>query len=208
MMEKEIKLFNFRENWHMVKPHLNNPELIEVLNSAMNESLENWYILRTEEGYKVDRRPRYKFGEGSYPWALTTSDGIFCRECGCTPVDGTYRSYQLLHGCHWIAQWAEKLGALMFPEYEWELWEGEKHTIALGEGEHELLVFDILLFENNDPSSLIDFVEGFECDINYAQHEYDREKNICTCWGTDEKDIEAYRKKVAEDLAEMEEYHD
>lgn len=208
-MEKEIKLFDFKENWGLVKPYLNNPELIGVLNQAMNEHEENWYELRTSEGIDVKKRPTYDYRTGKFPWALCSSTAVMCRACDCTPVDYTYRSFQLFHGCHWIAQWAVKLGELLFPEHEWELYEGEAHTVALGESDSELLILDILLFENNDPVSILDYVEGFaECDIKYAEHKYDKEKNLCTCWGKDEEDIKSYRKQIEEELAQMEECYD
>ena len=59
---KDAKLFDFKENWHMVQPHLNDPDILALLDEGMRDWCgESGNVWNREAG----------------PWAFTTRSGHF-----------------------------------------------------------------------------------------------------------------------------------
>lgn len=140
--------FDFKKNWHLVKPHLKNPELVKVLNDAMNDFLSqyptsiNWLRMVYPNATKFD------YNEGHKPWMLCQRARW---EGQSLPSGNGYRAYQAKGMCHWIARWTTKLGEIMFPQYKWitETEESGDHTFSIGFIDFDTppIFFDILLFE-------------------------------------------------------------
>jgi hypothetical protein len=75
------------------------------------------------------------------------------------PQSGTYRWYQVIGACHWLAPWLAELGRRIFPQLHWRLMEGEAHSFAYGADDAGTIkiIFDILNFEFKSAMELIEF---------------------------------------------------
>jgi hypothetical protein len=62
---KNIKTFNFKTDWNLLEPHLNNPEVLAALDESMSEFAKY-------HAYKD--MPPWDRKNGIGPWAYTTSD--------------------------------------------------------------------------------------------------------------------------------------
>ena len=133
------KIFDYEKHWKKVLPATKHPMAKKVLEKQLKSYCE-------ENGLEYDKN--------NGPWSY--SDFAFTTP----PKKDTYQWYQLFKGCHWMAEWNACIGSILFPERQWFILFGEKHSNAVGYDEFhdydgEDLIMDILLFKNNTCRSYI-----------------------------------------------------
>jgi hypothetical protein len=80
------------------------------------------------------------------------------------PKENTYKWYQCFHACFYLAKWQETLARKVYSEYDWRTY--QKHKIERRNGGHSttigrspkgnLLIFDILLFDNSSTEQILE----------------------------------------------------
>ena len=64
----KISIFNFEKDWHLVEPHLNDPEVTELLDQGMLR-----YSLRDDKWVHL---PLWDVENGHGPWEYTKLDAF------------------------------------------------------------------------------------------------------------------------------------
>ena len=82
---KSIKMFNFKENWNLVEPHLNEPEVLALLDKGMSE-----YAASKSD----DNLPQWDIENGIGPWAYARTDLLLER---CNNNHGDSFSIRMHH---------------------------------------------------------------------------------------------------------------
>lgn len=128
-----LSVFDFGKHWDMVKPHLENPVLMSILDRDM-KLLERY-------GITWDGRPWLASAQVSDYWDNKPE-----------PEEGSVEFYKAVGLCHWIAAWQAGLGRLLFTQMEWKVLRSQNHSIALGD---DKLIFDIIEYNQLTASEIM-----------------------------------------------------
>jgi hypothetical protein len=160
----EMKLFNFRKNWHKVKPYLFDKDVQDALNEGMFEMMENEIENFKEQNIKYDPN-NFIWIPGSAPYLYTTSS-YWCDRRKPKPYSVGW--YQCIHACYWLSPFCCALGEKIYPELDWQILENNRHSIAVGFKDcWSYMVFDILNFETLALEDIMDFASDEMPDAEY-----------------------------------------
>jgi len=159
----EPKVFNLRRYWSKkVKPYLFDEKVQHALNCGMEELMESWRYdakLTDKDLENADEctKQRFTWTPGSPPYLKTSSDyWLFHR----TPKEHSVGWYQCLHACHWICYFCFELGRKIYPNLDWEIVSGRRHSVAVGfKYDQPYMIFDILNFESMSAQNILDFAD-------------------------------------------------
>ena len=174
MKEIKPKVFNFRRHWSKkVKPHLFNEKVQFALDCGMEEVMDSWKFeakITTDEQFEAldeHMKARFTWVKGSPPYHKTSSDyWLYHRK----PLEHSVGWYQCLHACHWISYFCIELGVKIYPELDWYIVSGRRHSVAVGfKYGQPYMIFDILNFEHMTAEHILDFA-----DRNMTKKEYEK----------------------------------
>lgn len=156
MPEIKPKVFNFRRHWtKKVKPYLFDKDVQDALNYGMEEMMENWRL--DADLTKEHVKERYTWIKGSPPYHKTSSD-YWCYHR--KPLEHSVGWYQCVHGCHWICYFCIELGMKIYPQLDWYIVKGRRHSVAVGfKFDKPYMVFDILNFDFMSAENILDFAD-------------------------------------------------
>jgi hypothetical protein len=163
-----LNLFNFKDNWNLVKPFLKDEYVQQQLDYGMNLAMqwrkedvrERMGLSEKEFEKKLKENPswgkQFVWEHGTAPYLKTKSDYWLDRP---KPRKNSYQWYQCKHECHGIAYFCKALGEKIFPNLVWAIAEGEYHSVAIGVNDNNdiIEVFDILNFEDMTAEEIIEF---------------------------------------------------
>jgi hypothetical protein len=164
-MKNDMILFNFRKNWHKVKPFLFDKDVQNALNNAMNEFMQNEMEDLNERKVEYDIK-RFTWIPGTAPYLMTRSD-YWCDKR--KPKDYSVGWYQCFHACHWLSEFLLVLGEKIYPKLEWIIIQSNRHSIACGfKNNISYMIFDILNFETMTIDNIMDFSNNEISDEEYC----------------------------------------
>jgi hypothetical protein len=126
-MLSNIRYYDPVRNWHKIKPHLENPELNDILVTEFNKyTFGRWGMT---------------FTHGKFPYEYESSDWrLGSGHRGRTPTFWRY----VKHGaCHWLVIFNLKLAQLVEPKRAWRIITSEKHS-TVWDGADTLFDFNFL----------------------------------------------------------------
>jgi hypothetical protein len=201
-----VEVFDFKNKWHLVEPHLNDPDILSLLDDGMEEFCIH---------HKWSDLPDWDRKNGIGPWEYSRSDGHIqesldkanedpesdilwkkyiniCEKMGIDfeeifyedngpelevlgdnyhkefneitekhlPKPNTYKWYQCMHACYYLAEWQKALAKKVFPNFIWltiQKFIPKGHSTTFGIGpKGEKIIFDILLFDNTTLDEILD----------------------------------------------------
>jgi len=156
------KVFNFRKHWSKkVKPYLFHKDVQYALDIGMEELMESWRLEAkiSDEDLEKDEYIKYRFTwtKGSPPYHKTSSD-YWCYHR--KPLKHSVGWYQCRHCCHWICYFCIELGKKIYPQLDWYIVSGRRHSVAVGfKYDQPYMIFDILNFEDMSAENILDFAD-------------------------------------------------
>src|SRR5262249_31323578 len=112
-----------------VKPHLNNPRVVDTLVRDFNKYTYGLW--------------RKRFTAGQYPWNFASSYWWQEGHRGRTPGFWRYVAYR---ACHFLVNFALELAQLVEPNRKWRIITSRKHS-TVWDGEDTLFEFNFLAFD-------------------------------------------------------------
>ena len=184
MLEIKPKVFNFRKHWaKKVKPYLFHKDVQDALDCGMEDLMVSWrYESKiTDEKFKsLDEhmKQRFTWTPGNPPYQKTSSDYWAFRR---TPSEHSVNWYRCMQCCHWICWFCLELGMKIYPDLDWYIVSGRRHSVAVGfKNCKPYMVFDILNFEYMSAENILDFADRSMTKRNYEKkwRKENRKNNI------------------------------
>jgi hypothetical protein len=190
--KSSIDVFDFKNHWHLVTPHLHHPRVEAALIREGFDLQEGpWSQTRTSLWLeKVSSRYSDAVARGEVEdlgdpedWADESDyvDREYEARSAFNPKPGTYEWYQSFHDCHRLAPFLKELGKRVFPLLNWRILSGDDHSLAYGADRigNIIRIFDILNFDQMSAIELLDFAtrqsitaHGSAEDDRYAPPEF------------------------------------
>ena len=150
-IEHEPKVFNFRRHWEKkCRPHLFKPIVVSALEYGMHDIQYNWIMGYEKKGLTSDSVPRWDVVK--QPWKMS-----YWPIKGKPPKPHSISWYRPFGFCWGIAPFCKELGRCIYPELEWDIMIGDKHTVAVGfKDDKPYMIFDILNFDKKSAWEILD----------------------------------------------------
>ena len=150
IIEHEPKVFNFRRHWaKKCKPHLFKAIVVSALDFGMHDIQYNRIMRCKKRGLSTDNM--LGWDDVKEPWKMS---GFELRR----PKPHSVNWYRPFGYCWGIAPFCMELGRCIYPELEWRIITGYKHTVAVGfKDKKPYVVFDILNFDTMSAREILNF---------------------------------------------------
>jgi len=119
-----MRYYDLSKNWRKVRPHLNNPKVVETLHRDFNR----YTYVRWRQKFPSDC--------GQHPFDFE-SCGWWCEHRGRRPQ---YWQYCKHAACHWLVNFNLELAQLVLPKKPWRIITSVKHS-TVWDGDDTLFDF-------------------------------------------------------------------
>lgn len=173
------KIYDLKSNWHLLQPHLNDENVVNVLGKCLEDykeqfpncrgvGLEPW-TYSPSDGWHVEISERVEKDEDfQKEVSLLDEEDEFYEDDYCDihnkysekyePKRGEIDFYKFMHGCHWIAPFVVQLLENALKVDSWLL-SSETHSVACFEKDGVTYFADILL-DWDSVEDLMNFITG------------------------------------------------